>query len=80
MKRMIGTSLPRPDALAKVTGSACYLADLVQSGMLHLQVVFAHRPHARILSLDTQAALRLPAITPEVMLRALFRHGHIDVR
>ncbi|MEO7021239.1 MAG: xanthine dehydrogenase family protein molybdopterin-binding subunit [Ktedonobacteraceae bacterium] len=62
MKRMIGASLPRPDALAKVTGAACYPADLIQPGMLHLQVVFAHRPHARILSIDTQAALRQPAV------------------
>lgn len=30
--------------------------------MLHLQVVFALRPHARILSLDTSAAIQHPAV------------------
>src|SRR5258708_12046649 len=53
---LIGASLPRLDALGKVTGAANYPADLVRPGMLHLQVVFAHRPHARIRSLSTQAA------------------------
>jgi CO/xanthine dehydrogenase Mo-binding subunit len=54
--------LPRPDALGKVTGAARYPADLVQPGMRHLQVVFAHRPHARIRALDTSAALAVPGV------------------
>lgn len=62
MKSKVGASFPRLDALAKVTGEARYPADLVQPGMLHLQVVFAHRPHARILSIDTQAALCQPGV------------------
>ena len=59
---IIGTSLPRPDALGKVTGGAQYPADRIQPGMLHLQVVFAHRPHARIVALDTSAALAAPGV------------------
>ncbi|GAC1509564.1 MAG: xanthine dehydrogenase subunit D [Ktedonobacteraceae bacterium] len=59
---VIGASLPRPDALGKVTGATRYPADLVQAGMLHLQVVFALRPHARILSIDTSAALQHPGV------------------
>ncbi len=35
-----------------------YPADLVRPGMLHLQVVFAHRPHARIRSIDASRALQ----------------------
>jgi len=62
MTPLIGASLPRPDALGKVTGATCYPADLVRPGMLHLQVVFAHRPHARILSLNTSAALQHPGV------------------
>jgi CO/xanthine dehydrogenase Mo-binding subunit len=30
--------------------------------MLHLQVVFAHRPHARIQTIDTRAALEYPGV------------------
>src|SRR5260370_13256745 len=62
MTSLIGASLPRPDALGKVTGATCYPADLVRPGMLHLQVVFAHRPHARILPLNTSAALHHPGV------------------
>ena len=62
MTELIGASLARPDALGKVTGATRYPADLVQAGMLQLQVVFAHRPHARILSLDTTAALQYPGV------------------
>jgi CO/xanthine dehydrogenase Mo-binding subunit len=58
METLIGASLPRPDALGKVTGTAVYPADLVRPGMLHLQVVFAHRPHARIRSIDASRALQ----------------------
>ncbi len=62
MTDIIGASLPRPDALGKVTGATCYPADLVQPGMLHLQVVFAHRPHARICKIDTSIALLHPGV------------------
>jgi CO/xanthine dehydrogenase Mo-binding subunit len=59
---LIGASLPRPDALGKVTGAARYPADLVRADMLQLAVVFAHRAHARIRSIDTSAALAVPGV------------------
>ena len=59
---LIGASLPRPDALGKVTGAARYPADLIREGMLHLRVVFANRPHARILTVATDAALAVPGV------------------
>lgn len=62
MTRLIGAPLPRPDASGKVTGATRYPADLLKPDMLHLQVVFAHRPHARILSVDTDAALACPGV------------------
>lgn len=62
MSELIGASLPRPDALGKVTGATRYPADLIQPGMLHLQVVFAMHPHARILSIETSAALEHPGV------------------
>ena len=62
LESLIGASLPRPDAALKVTGAARYPADLVQKDMLHLQVVFAKRPHARILSINTDAARRCPGV------------------
>ncbi len=59
---VIGASVPRPDALDKVTGAARYPADLVRPGMLRLKVVFANRPHARIVSLDATEALAHPGV------------------
>ena len=68
----IGASEPRPDALGKVTGAARYPADLVRPDMLRLKVVFAERPHARIRSLDTAAALAHPGVVA-VLTAATFR-------
>jgi CO/xanthine dehydrogenase Mo-binding subunit len=62
MSTLIGASLPRPDALAKVTGAARYPGDLMRPGMLHLKVVFAGRPHARILAVDSSPALAHPGV------------------
>ncbi|HCI78480.1 MAG TPA: aldehyde oxidase [Ktedonobacter sp.] len=62
MTSLIGASLPRPDARGKVTGAANYPADLARPGMLHIQVVFAHRPHARILSIDAHLALEYSGV------------------
>ena len=62
MTSLLGSSLPRPDALGKVTGVVSYPADLVRPGMLHLQIVFAHRPHARIRAIEVQAALQHPGV------------------
>ncbi len=59
---LIGASVPRPDARAKVTGSARYPADLVQRGMLHAKCVFGHRAHARIDGINAAAARALPGV------------------
>ncbi len=62
MTTLLGSSLPRPDALGKVTGDARYPGDLVRPGMLQLKVVFAGRPHARIVAIETSAALAYPGV------------------
>lgn len=58
----LGASPLRHDALAKVSGAARYPGDLVQPGMLHMAVLFARRPHARITRLDTAPALAYPGV------------------
>lgn len=62
MSSLIGPSLPRPDALAKVTGAARYPGDLVRPGMLHLKLVRSDRPHALIKAIDATAALAHPGV------------------
>jgi len=58
----IGQSLPRIDARDKVTGKALFSGDLVRPEMLHLKILFAGRPHARVVSFDTSAAEALPGV------------------
>ncbi len=59
---VIGQPLPRHDALGKVTGDARYPGDLLDPDTLHLKVVYAGRPHARILRIDSTAALAIPGV------------------
>ena len=56
-ERYIGKSVVRVDAQAKVTGAAHYPGDLTMPGMLYAKILFAGRPHARVISIDTSAAL-----------------------
>ncbi|MFZ5883930.1 MAG: xanthine dehydrogenase family protein molybdopterin-binding subunit [Chloroflexota bacterium] len=58
----IGKSLPRVDARGKVTGETPYAGDLSMPGMLHMKVLFAGRPHARIKSIDTRRAEAAPGV------------------
>jgi CO/xanthine dehydrogenase Mo-binding subunit len=55
-EQYIGRSIQRTDAYAKVTGQANYPGDLSMAGMAHLKMLFAGRPHARIVSIDTTQA------------------------
>ncbi|MDF3039848.1 MAG: aldehyde oxidase [Thermomicrobiales bacterium] len=59
---IIGQPLPRHDALGKVTGDTRYPGDLFAPGTLHLKVVYAGRPHARILGIETTEALAVPGV------------------
>ena len=52
----VGKSLPRIDALDKVTGKTLYSGDLTMKGMLHMKLLFAERPHARIKNIRTGKA------------------------
>ena len=60
--RAIGSSIPRIDAWKKVTGEALYPGDIEMPGMLHMKVLFAGRPHARITRLDTRRAEEAPGV------------------
>jgi CO/xanthine dehydrogenase Mo-binding subunit len=75
---LIGTPVPRPDARAKVTGEANYPADLIRAGMLHCKSIFAHRAHARILSIDKSAALAVPGVVA-VFTAADVPHNHFGL-
>jgi CO/xanthine dehydrogenase Mo-binding subunit len=58
----IGKSVQRVDALAKVTGQALYPGDINRPDQAYMKILFAHRPHAIIKSIDTSAAEALPGV------------------
>jgi CO/xanthine dehydrogenase Mo-binding subunit len=62
MTNSIGQSFPRLDAFDKVTGKALYSGDLVRPGMLHMKILFAGRPHARVVRIDKSEAEALPGV------------------
>ncbi|MCI0830926.1 MAG: molybdopterin-dependent oxidoreductase, partial [Chloroflexi bacterium] len=59
---IIGVSVPRIDAIDKVTGRAAYVGDLEVSGMLHGKIFRSPLPHAVVRSIDTSEALKLPGV------------------
>jgi CO/xanthine dehydrogenase Mo-binding subunit len=59
---VIGQPLPRHDALEKVTGEACYPGDLLSPETLRMKVVYAGRPHAKLLAIDAEGALAVPGV------------------
>ena len=52
----VGSSAGRIDAAAKLTGSAAYPSDLIGDDALWAMAVFTDQPHARLRSLDFEAA------------------------
>jgi len=58
----LGRDVPQVNARAKVLGRAQYAGDLKVAGMLHGAVLRSPYPHARIVAIDTSAALALPGV------------------
>ncbi len=75
--RVIGTRPIRHDGIDKVTGRAKYGADYSFPGMLHAKVLRSPHAHARIKSINTARAARLPGVAaiitgadlPDIMSR-----------
>jgi CO/xanthine dehydrogenase Mo-binding subunit len=60
--RVIGKSLPRPDAWEKVRGRPIFAGDFAVVGMLHARIVRSPYASARIARIDTAAAAALPGV------------------
>lgn len=60
--RAVGRALPRFEAKEKVTGEALYPGDFHREGALTMKLLYAGRPHARVIRVDTAAALALPGV------------------
>jgi CO/xanthine dehydrogenase Mo-binding subunit len=58
----VGESVPRVDAIPKVTGTLEYASDLRSDGMLWGAALRSPHPSARILGVDVSAAASLPGV------------------
>ncbi len=70
----VGKAAPNPNALAKIKGSARFTDDYSFPGMLHARTRRAGIPHARIRSINTEAAEALEGV------RAVLTHADIPGR
>ncbi len=65
----VGVSVPRLDAVDKVTGRATYTGDMKLPGMAYAKVLASPLPHARVTSMETAEARQVPGVvavlTPE---------------
>ena len=52
----------RGDALPKLTGQAPFVGDVTLPGMCYAAVTRSYAPHARIVSIDTEAARAVPGV------------------
>ncbi len=64
--KYIGKSYIRPDAINKVTGKAQYLDDIRLPGMLHAAILRPEFSHAKIVSIDTSEAEKMPGVVKVV--------------
>ncbi len=58
----VGTSTRRLDSADKLTGRAKFAGDIAIPGLLHARLVLSPYGHARIVSIDTTAALQTPGV------------------
>jgi CO/xanthine dehydrogenase Mo-binding subunit len=63
---IIGTPVPRIESSVKVTGEARYAADLKFPGMLYGKILRSPYAHAKIISIDTSKAEKLPGVVAVV--------------
>ena len=70
----VGENVQRPDGVLKVQGSFPYSSDLQVDGMLWGATVRSPHPYARILSIDTSAAVGAPGV------RSVLTHDDVPGR
>ena len=59
---IVGRTAPRRDGIEKVTGKAKYAGDLAPAGALHARVVRPPAHGAKLATVDTSAAEKLPGV------------------
>src|SRR3954447_10699210 len=62
-RRVIGKRTSRLDGTAKASGKAKYSSDLNPPGLLHAVLLTSPHAHAKVKTVDTSAAQKLPGVT-----------------
>jgi xanthine dehydrogenase molybdenum-binding subunit len=70
---IVGKRTPRIDGYERVTGQAQYTGDIQVPGMLYARVLRCTVPHAKIVSIDTTKAEKLPGV------KAVIHHENAKV-
>jgi len=66
MPRWVGQPMPRVEDRSLLTGQTEFIDNFVLPGMLHCAIVRSPYAHARIVSVDVSAAMRLPGVVAVV--------------
>ena len=67
-RRLIGTRITRVDGPAKSTGHAKYSFDVNRPGMLHGMILRCPQAHAKLKSIDTSAAEKMPGVKAVIVI------------
>ena len=59
---VVGKRIPKLDAIDKATGRSEYIQDVKLPGMLYGKILYSKYAHAKILSIDTSKAMKLPGV------------------
>src|SRR6516165_2880389 len=68
-RRLLGTKVTRLDGPAKATGKAKYSFDINRKGMLHAMILRSPHAHAKIKSLDTADAEKMPGVKAVYLIK-----------
>ena len=60
--KTVGQSVQRVDAVGKVTGETLYPGDINLPNQTYMKILFANRPHARVVAIDTSRAEAMPGV------------------
>ncbi|MDQ3997770.1 MAG: hypothetical protein M3303_12240, partial [Gemmatimonadota bacterium] len=78
---VVGTRVPRMDALEKVTGQARYTSDVRPTGMLHAALLRAPIAKGRVTMLDLEPALAMSGVRGALLMEDVsgIRHDGIQI-
>src|SRR6516225_3799194 len=80
--RLIGKRIPRLDGLAKASGKAKYPSDVRPEGTLFGVMLYSPHAHAKVTSIDTSAAEKMPGVKAVVAIakpRTTLRYHGDDI-